>query len=275
MSRIIWLASYPKSGNTWMRAFLANYFLDRDEPVRLSELNEFTLSDTIPSFYAKAACKPAEQITLEESVAIRPAVQRLMAASKPNDHFVKTHSQPSFPNGAVLIDPAISLGAVYITRDPLDLVHSYATHFGVSLDLAIRDMGDIQNTTVSPREQIASYLGSWSGHVTNWTDAGKLPVCVVRYEDLLETPDATFGAVLKTLRIPIDDARVKRAVAHASFKSLANLEEQDGFAERSPHTERFFRSGRAGDGASKLSKRQIKQLVRDHGAVMERFGYRH
>lgn len=273
MSRIIWLASYPKSGNTWMRALLANYILDRPEPVRLSELNDFSLSDTIQGFYVKAADKPVEQISLEESVELRPKVQRLIADMKPHDHFVKTHSQPSFPNGAQLIDPAVSLGAIYITRNPCDLVFSYADHFGISVDLAIRDLGDIENSRVGPNDQIVSYLGSWGGHVTNWVNGGKVPVCVVRYEDLFDRPKSTFGAVLRTLRMPVDDMRLERAVRHASFKTLADLEEKDGFAECSPHATRFFRSGQVGEGASRLSKRQQKLLKRDHGAVMEKFGY--
>ena len=179
MSRIIWLASYPKSGNTWMRALLANYIMNREEPVKLAELNDFTLSDTIQGFYTKVTGKPIEKITLEESVAIRPTVLRLIANSKPHDHFVKTHTQPAFPNGAQLIDPSVSLGAIYIVRNPCDLVFSYAEHFGMSVDLAIRDLGDAENTTVSPHDQIVSYLGSWSGHVTSWT-GGSIPVCLVR-----------------------------------------------------------------------------------------------
>ena len=272
MSRIIWLASYPKSGNTWIRALLANYIMNREEPVKLAELNDFTLSDTIQGFYTKVTGKPIEKITLEESVAIRPTVLRLIANSKPHDHFVKTHTQPAFPNGAQLIDPSVSLGAIYIVRNPCDLVFSYAEHFGMSVDLAIRDLGDAENTTVSPHDQIVSYLGSWSGHVTSWT-GGSIPVCLVRYEDLLEKPEEAFGAVLRTLNIPIEEERLARAVRHASFKSLSSLEKADGFAERSPHAGRFFRSGTAGEGTQKLSKRQLKQIVRDHGAMMEKFGY--
>lgn len=256
-----------------MRALLANYLLNTPEPVPLAKLNEFTLSDTIPGFFAKVAGKPAEQITLEESVAIRPAVQRLMANSKPHDHFVKTHCQPAFPNGARLIDPSVTSGAIYILRNPCDLVFSYAEHFGMSVDLAIRDLGDMKNVTVSPKEQIASYLGSWTGHVKSWAEGRDIPVCVVRYEDLLQTPEEAFGTVLKTLGIPIEEERLQRAIRHASFKSLAAQESSTGFAERSPHAERFFRSGTSGEGAEKLSKRQLKQIVRDHGPMMTHYGY--
>ncbi len=273
MPRIIWLASYPKSGNTWMRALLANYIMNRAEPVKLAELNEFTLSDTVQGFYTKAAGKPADQISLEESVEIRPMVQRLMADAKPHDHFIKTHSQPAFPNGMQLIEPSVSLGAIYIARNPMDLVFSYAEHFGMSVDLAIRDLGDEKNTTVSPNDEIVSYLGSWSGHVTRWTESAKIPVCAIRYEDLLGDPQKTFGGVLKALRIPVDDERLARAIRHASFKSLSALEKETGFAERSPHADKFFRSGTSGEGVAKLSKRQIKLLKRDHGAAMEKLGY--
>ena len=274
MPKLIWLASYPKSGNTWMRAFLANYVLDASEPVPIGDLRAFSLSDVRPRFYAAALDKPVQEMTAEESVALRPEAQRHLAEARDHDHFVKTHSRQGMLNGTPLIERSVSAGAIYIVRNPVDIVPSYASHLGVSPDAAIEVLADPDYSTVEADVEILTHIGRWDAHVQSWLEgSGTLPVCVVRYEDLRKDPLRAFGQVLQTLGIPLDPARLDRAVRHSSFEELSRQEEKEGFSERPPHMKSFFRSGRSGEGGEVLSPMQIERIAGEFGATMRKLGY--
>jgi hypothetical protein len=273
MRRIIWIASYPKSGNTWMRAFLANYVLDRREPLPINELGAFTLSDTRPRFYQEAAGKPIGEITEGESLTLRARAQTLIAAARPHDHFVKTHCLNGVHHGVRLISPEVTKGAICITRNPLDLVSSYASHFNLAIDLAIDAMADPGNSTIDVEHRIFTLLGNWSDHVKSWRDGTDFPMVMVRYEDLLSRPEAAFQSVVQTLGLPFDGDRLRRALSFSSFKELSAQEGRNGFTERPPHAERFFREGKAGAWRDRLSTAQIDKISTTHGDVMAALGY--
>ncbi|WP_420405182.1 sulfotransferase domain-containing protein [Nisaea sp.] len=274
MSRIIWLASYPKSGNTWMRAFLANYVLNTPDPVPLGDLRAFSLSDVRPRFYDQVFDGDIRRMTAGESVSLRAAAQRRLAAAKDHDHFVKTHSRQGMLQGMPLIDRSVSAGAIYIVRNPLDVVPSYASHLGVDIDRAIGVMADPDHATLEADVQIKTAIGRWDTHVASWLDdAQSLPVCLVRYEDMRAAPEKTFGQVIRTLGLPSDPDRLARAVRHSSFEELSRQESESGFSERPPHMERFFRAGRSGAGAQELASGQRDRLVAEFGAVMRKLGY--
>jgi sulfotransferase family protein len=274
MPRIIWLASYPKSGNTWMRAFLANYLIGQQGPVSIEDLRAFSLSDVRPRFYAEFLAKSVQDMTAEESVVLRPQAQRRLAAAREHDHFVKTHSRFGMLNGTPLIERSVSAGAVYIIRNPADIVPSFASHMGVSTDATIEIMADRDHATVEADVQILTHIGRWGDHAESWIDGShSLPVCVVRYEDLYANPEKAFGQVLKVLGLPFNSERLTRSIRHSSFEELRRQEEEKGFSERPPHMQRFFRTGGSGEGQRSLSEQQLARLARDHGPVMKRFGY--
>ncbi|UUX49928.1 sulfotransferase domain-containing protein [Nisaea acidiphila] len=274
MPKIIWLASYPKSGNTWMRAFLANYLLNTAEPVPIGDLRAFSLSDVRPRFYDEVFEGDVRKMTAEQSVRLRPDAQRCLAEAREHDHFVKTHSRQGMLNGTPLIERSVSAGAIYIVRNPFDIVPSYASHLGVEPDQAIDVMADPDHATVEADVQIMTALGRWDAHVESWMDdQSTLPVCLVRYEDLRAVPEQAFGRVIQTLGLPFDTNRLARAIRHCSFEELSRQEEEGGFSERPPHMERFFRAGRSGEGAEELSSLQRQRLVSEFGAVMRKLGY--
>lgn len=100
LRRIIWLASYPKSGNTWMRSLLAHYFMPKGEAPDINSLFNFTTGDVRADFYDAAVGGTFLAGSLQEWIEVRPRALRLIAASKPGHHFVKTHcqaSKPTFP----------------------------------------------------------------------------------------------------------------------------------------------------------------------------------
>ncbi len=272
LQRIFWLASYPKSGNTWMRAFLASYVGEGGKPVPINQIRNFTLSDTRQKFFDRAAGRPFSAADPMESVRLRPAMQRLLAAAKPGNHFVKTHSAIGVVAGVPLISPEVTAGAICILRNPFDLAPSYARHFDLTLDEAIDRMTSPDNVAASP-SGIVDVLGRWDDHVASWTRAPGLRNVLVRYEDMSATPEKAFRKVLKFLRLPVDVARLRRAMAASSFDALRAQEDRDGFHERPAHMARFFAEGGVGLGRAKLSPAQTARLREAfRGALAEHYG---
>jgi hypothetical protein len=116
-------------------------------------------------------------------------------------------------------------------------------------------------------------LSTWSIHVKSWTQRSHGKLLVVRYEDLLADPYGEFGKIARKLGITTEEARIRRAVEHASFKTLQQMERETGFIERSDFSEKFFRSGRSGAWKDALTPEQAKRIERDHCEQMVRFGY--
>jgi hypothetical protein len=273
MGNIVWIASFPKSGNTWMRAFLANYILDRTDAFPINQLGSFSLSDTRPRFFHEAAGKPVEQLSQNETISLRHDAQKLIADSKEHDHFVKTHSQYGTFNKCQLINAQVTKGAIYLVRNPLDLVISYSAHLGVSINEAIDTMGEVRNSTIEQDSSVLTIIGHWSEHVNSWLNNKDIPRILVKYEDLIKNPNVEFKKTLTTLGINVDEDRLRRAIKFSSFSELANQELEGGFRERPPHAERFFRQGTVDQWSQKLTNKQIGKVEEIHGSVMKKLGY--
>jgi hypothetical protein len=112
MGNLIWLVSYPKSGNTWVRAFLHNLMLDSPRPHEINRLGEVTGGDVEPGRYTALAGRPASELTPNEIAALRPRVQEMMAAEAEGTRFVKTHSAVLDIAGHPTFSMRVAAGAV-------------------------------------------------------------------------------------------------------------------------------------------------------------------
>ncbi len=274
MSSIVWLASYPKSGNTWIRAFLHNYLEDGKQPAPINELDRHFADESKPCWYLPHANRPLAELSLAELCALRPLAQRDIAGSRTGTVLVKTHGFMGAYEGHPLHDMTVTAGAVYVVRHPLDVVLSVADHFGLTLDEAVDFMNDEATGSPTDEANVASVLTSWSNHVASWTGPGSLGVLVVRYEDLLEKPVKVFSRIVDFLGLERDPGRVRQAVAHSAFRELRRQEDSIGFIERSPNSRRFFRSGRKLQWPNRLTDQQVARMVTAHRREMRRFRYR-
>ena len=119
-----------------------------------------------------------------------------------------------------------------------------------------------------------TYMGRWDQHVRSWTDQTQLPALIMRYENMLAKGSETFTELATFLRLPADSQLINQALENSSIDRLKKLEEDvDGFAEKPAGCERFFRSGRTGEGAEQLSIEQRKRLAKGLSEVMKRFQY--
>lgn len=270
---ILWLASYPKSGNTWIRAFLANYFANRLEPVHINDLPKFAYGDHEAKYYEAVSGQPFASLTDEMLNALRPKVQSYIAGLRSEHVLVKTHSALAKLWGVQTINPAVTIGAIYVIRNPFDMVVSYADHYGMTLDQAVDAVNHQDNAIMTESATALQYLSSWSRHAESWLGAPGLRHIVVRYEDLVAKPEKTFAGVVRFMRLPMDKGRLSRAIRFSGFDTLSKQESQGGFLERSPNSARFFRKGKVGGWRDSLSAAQVERLIEAHGPTLRRFNY--
>ena len=273
MGGIIWLASYPKSGNTWTRSFLHNLLRNTKESVDLDELDHFCLGESDIRWYARHIQGDPVDASLEILAKARAKGHQDMTQAFPDSVFVKTHNYLGDWQGYPIHNMDVTTGAIYVLRNPLDVVLSVTHHYGVDIDGAIERMANMGAGTGRNEKHIPEMHSSWSHNVKSWTGQPNPSLFVVRYEDLLAKPNIHFKNMANFLGLNPPKERLKRAIENASFKKLKAQEEDKGFKEKSKHAKSFFREGKAEQWREKLSESQIKQVIGDHREQMERFNY--
>jgi hypothetical protein len=273
MGGIIWLASYPKSGNTWLRAFLHNFWREPDRAYDINRLSDLTVGDSQVSWYQRIDNRPPAEYTTADIQRIRPLVHRGFAAISPDSVIVKTHNALVEDDGHPMITLEVTAGAIYVVRNPLDVLISYSHHLGQPLDYMIDYMSCIGASTLTNEQNVYELQGSWTENVESWTDPPNPKVHVMRYEDMLEAPLGAFTGLVEFLGLERDRQRIAKAVKLSSFKVLREQERRHGFRERPPQAKAFFRDGSAGQWRKLLTPEQVGKMVAAHRAQMARFGY--
>ena len=277
MQRLVWLASFPKSGNTWVRLFLTAYRHPEQEEVDINGV-DVSLHAGNRDLFDRVIGLEASDLTPAEIERFRPDVYRQLAAEAEEPHFIKVHDRwRRTPDGGPLFPPEITAATLYIVRDPRAVAPSYANHYGISIDEAIVQMATSDSTLATPLDHLPSQLpqsmGSWSQHVLSWLDQAELPVHLVRYEDLHAAPETAFAGILRCAGLPVASDRLVAALAQTRFERLQAQEAAVGFKERLSAAPRFFRQGRPNHWREELTPAQIARIERDHGVVMARLGY--
>jgi len=275
---IDWLASYPKSGNTWMRMLLANYFSENDEP---HDINSVGVTNGIASSrwrFDELLGMDSEHLYDDEIMLLQPRLFEELVALAPAPQWMKVHDAQLLTGaGEWLFPPGVSNAVVYLIRNPLDVAVSRAFHDGhENMNHAVK-MLCAPGTVLAGmgKLQLRQIMGSWSDHVTSWVDQTEIPLIVVRYEDMLADTARELARVIGFARpdAVIDQARLDRAVAHASFENLREAEAAKGFREAAKGQARFFRSGKAGDWVNHLNAEHVARICEVQGPTMARFGY--
>lgn len=293
MRNLVWLASYPKSGNTWLRALLTAYLDPAGGPLDINRMNIGTHSAS-RQLFDHAVGVPSAYLRDAEIEHCRAGVLRRFDAGIEQPQFVKVHDR--WRHGKALADPGAGVAAasraqadasifpadstlatVVIVRNPLAVAPSFAHHMGVSIDEAIGAMANprfvLAGIGQSVSNQLAQPLGSWSTHTASWLEQDELPVTLVRYEDLSANTPGTLGRVLTAVGLTVDPARVDSAVAASGFDQLKAAEQESGFVEAVGAGRVFFRRGLVDGWRAELTADQIDRIRADHRDWMLRLGY--
>jgi len=223
-------------------------------------------------FYQPHFAKPLAEVDSTAIAEIRSKVQQDIAIRRAGTTFLKTHNYLGSYDGYPLQHPQLTIGWIYIVRNPLDVVISMTHHYGVSIDDAIDFLNNEETATQSDENNVFSPLGSWSTHVASWTGENHPMACHVRYEDMLDKEMKTFRRVASTLGIT-DNGLIKQAVRKSSFSEMRRQEAKSGFVEKIGDSSPFFRKGKKDQWTERLTAAQVQRIVDKNRAQMERFKY--
>ncbi len=279
MGGFFWLASYPKSGNTWVRAFLSNFIAglqgrDISQGVDFNFVYSFTASEAHTRFHSNFHGKELTSGDDKMIAQYRRDVQEKIANSTDSLLFMKTHSYLGEAYGHPIFNEKYMRGALYIVRNPLDVALSWSHHLNVSIDKTIDIMNNPNAQTPTYEKLVFEKTTDWSNHVFSWTKQ-ELPnfLMCMRYEDMLENPLKSFSSLVRFLQLKAPKKILRQAVDNVSFRKLQQKEQVQGFSERPEYVKNFFRKGIKGQWETELSKKQIDKIVEVHNVQMKRFGY--
>lgn len=274
--RFTWIASWPKSGNTYLRLLLQAY--QGNGYVDINNVNT-SMGDNTEFWFQTVSPIPVDDLNFQSALLLRPAVLfNQLFSINGKKRFIKTHCVNAEINKLPHLIPAeITERAIYIVRDPRDVAISMMTFMdtaeGLTMEQAAEKMNDpdygITSSRVGP-----SPLSTWSQHVSTWTNENRYPVAVVRYEDLCANPEKEFAQILAFCEMEVDIARVSRAVKACKIAKLAKQEKEKGFREDLRDTIRkpFFYKG-GSRWRSEMPGELARRIEQDHGKMMQQFGY--
>ena len=256
---IIWLSSYPKSGNTWLRVFLTNYLLSDNKVFsNLNYIREFPRKNFFEGLDEETRT-PIPGLDLYKYFIL--SQDRLNLNNKVN--ILKTHSICGTINNNKFTNKENTLGFIYIVRDPRSVAISYAHHSNLSYEKTAEVITN-DNHVVFDKDKIVTARSSWKMNYLSWSKS-PYPRIVIKYEDLHKDAFENFKKVLFFLKtfmeIEIDENKIHKTIEKCSFDNLKHEEENFGFSERMGR-DNFFRKGLVDEWKSKLSSKSIK-LIED------------
>jgi hypothetical protein len=275
---IIWLASYPKSGNTWFRAFLS-VLLYPEYDLNINQL--ISLQVNSATVFEAATGLNASELHLKEVEELMPLVaQYLSKEAEDSLIYLKTHEKfRLLANDQPVLPPEQTKMVLYFVRNPLDIAPSYANHNGQSIDQAINRMAKEERIGTKTSRQAREFFtvphlyGSWSSHVEGWVNCSTLPVTVIKYEDMKQNTVETFSKAVKAIGLEYSQQEIKQALQRVRFDKLQEQEKQGMFTEN-PYTHSgFFRQGKTGNWRQELTNEQVDRIICDHKKVMQLMGY--
>lgn len=272
--KLRWLASYPKSGNTWVRQLITAY---RFGVVNLDYNHLKIVNDVAPFAYQKAMGSGIAESCMAERLACRGAAVINCIGMANDDRYgslLKTHNANITVEGVTIIPWILTAAAVYLIRDPRDVCVSFSRHLSLTVDETIEIICNPQAALRLGNTVIETFLTRWDNHVQSWTEGQqKFPITAVKYEQLLEDPEGCLTGILAQLgEQQVDQKRVRTAVKMCAFNKFKAHEEANGFKEAAHGT--FFNTGTSGKWKESLTAEQADRLHNEFGEVMEKWGYK-
>ena len=224
---IIWLASYPKSGNTYVRSFLSAYYFSKDGEFDFNQIANIKQFPDSEFFNQKV------DSVLEASKQWMPTQRKIIANKKIK--FFKTHNLIGNYKGNIFTSNETSLGAIYIVRDPRNVFTSIKNHFSYDDEKALQMILDRKSTLMSKGYETFSYIGSWASNYLSWLKYKNFRRLFIKYEDLLENKYETFRDIivfsntLMNRSEGVDKLKLEKAIETTNFNVLKNKEVKETF----------------------------------------------
>lgn len=275
--KIVWLSSFPKSGNTWLRCFLDAYLLGSvDINQILCSMGDDVAAGACPGDGSDPSTYPVDVQILTRPMMLLRMVRRFNSVEHADvPLFVKTHNAHMNANGIEMLPLALTKAVIHIVRDPRDVILSYAKHIGRTVDETMEIFFDkyrVLNDARTPK--LADFVSSWPAHVASYANSDSHNVLIFRYEDMKIHPLRAFKLILQHAGVAFDEARCQAALDMVRLENLKKQEAEQGFRESSPYAKnQFFGDGATGGWRNVLTPFQRKTIEKNCAAMMKRFGY--
>ena len=279
MKKIIWISSYPKSGNTWMRFLVSNYFFNKEKKFNFDIVNNILM---IPQK------KMIKNIIDKKSVINNPyeiskywiQAQEKIEIENGNVVFLQNHNALVSINGNEFTNENLTLGSIYIVRDPRDVAISYAHYKNKNFDEIIDNLCDNNLFYTLNKKDNFPYveiLGSWKFNYISWRNGiPNIPRIIIKYEDLIKNCYGSFYKVIHflsdLLNFDLDEKQIKFSVENSKFDKLQKSEKKYGFKANEGNAN-FFRLGKSKQWKNVLTNSQIKKIESTFSDEMELLGY--
>ena len=274
---IIWIASYPKSGNTLIRAILTSLIFSEDGIVDFKNLHR--ISNFSNGFFFKKFISSYENI-LETSKYWIKAQEELNKNKKLK--FFKTHNAFCTINGNAFTNEVNTAGCIYVVRDPRDVIVSASKYYDLSHDETKNNMFNekmdlINNMKGSP---FNTFLGSWPNHYNSWTKNCK-NVLLIKYENLIENKENEIRRIIsflnKFVKISFDEKKIINCIESSSFQNMKIMDQKGLFPENSKDFQGnkipFFSSGKKGNWRGVLNDKIVSQIEKKFQKEMLELSY--
>ena len=287
---IFWIASYPKSGNTLVRAIITSLFFSSDGLFslemlkhssqfelrrRLNIVNQINKKDFLNLDNLKVLSRYWEFLQSKENLNIKKGFG-----------FLKSHSCLVSMFNNWFTNEQNTAGYIYVIRDPRDVVESWSKHSGLNIDQAINFMLDWKSciewaqteSELPSRVLPKTFVSSWDEHVLSWTENTlEVPKLIIKYEDLVYNKLEILQKIINFFKVNYNinfkniDEKISNIIKSTSFNILKSQEKKYGFDEANLGI--FFRKGEKNQWKNTLNKQQIKKIENKFRDFMDKFGY--
>ena len=275
---IIWIASYPKSGNTFIRSFLSAYYYTSNGEF------DFNLLKFIEQFPDKQFFDGFINDKDDASKKWLPKQRKLIQSKKVK--FLKTHSAYGSYNNNQFTSSEVTLGGIYIVRDPRNIISSLKNHFSLNVDGALNMLLDENRGIKSDDNNFATYsfLSSWSNHLNSWSNIKSFRTIIIKYEDLENNSEKILTDLIRFINNllnnnkGVDYQKFKKAIETTNFSILKKKENKDGFFEAMFSKKEnkkipFFNLGFKSDWKKVLDKKVVEVIEKKFEREMKDMGY--
>ena len=291
---IFWISSYPKSGNTLIRAILSSLFFTKDGLFSLEKLKYISQFETTSHIYKNKNIIGKDLSNIGDTSILFKYLLKLQTKESlrlsEDFMFLKTHSGLFEIGGNPFTTKENTRGIIYIVRDPRDICISWGKHLGISLDKSLNNITNnlLSSPWVEPNQKTLfekenrpkSFVSSWDKHVLSWTSVNwDTPIKIIRYEDLVYNKKDTINDLVSffvnnyKFKFENIDKKIENIITSTNFNKLKKEELNNGFIESSEHNN-FFSVGKKDQWKEMLNKDQIKKIEQKLGKLMKKYNYK-
>ncbi len=275
---IIWLASYPKSGNTLLRSILGSYFFSKDGNFDFEDLYKIGQFPSFRFFNDLNIDINNEKEIFSNYI----KAQNLLNKSSTNINFLKTHAALAKLENCNFTDSSNTLGAIYIVRDPRNVATSFSHHYQMNIDDVVQAMNNENSNLPKNRNLPTTFISSWNSNYNSWKALGDQTL-VIKYEELTKFKKETLIKVFNFfeklgMKKKIDISKLDKIVETTEFTKMQKLERKKKFKEsifdnKTGKKKPFFHLGPKNDWKKILDDKNIKKIEEYFYKEMKELGY--